>query len=497
MIKPHSGRASKVSRRARGAAVPVALVVLAGGLVLAARLGDGRGARSGVPVAVQRPAATTVTAVAAGCHHSLAVTSTGQVLAWGANAYGQLGDGTATQSDVPVRVKLTRGTKATAVAGGCFHSLAVTSAGQVLAWGANAYGQLGDGGTARSDAPVKVKLPGGIKATAVAGGCFHSLALTSAGQVLAWGDNADGQLGDGTTVQNDVPVRVKLPAGTKVTAVTAGCFQSVALTSTGQVLAWGDNAYGELGDGSTVQSDVPVMVRLPAGTKVTGIAGGGHHGLAVTSAGQVLAWGENATGQLGDGSTSPADVPVRVKLPAGTKVTAVAGGGHHSLALTSAGRVLAWGENGGQLGDGNTTQSDVPVKAKLPAGTKVTAIAGGGHHSLALTSAGQVLAWGNNAQGQLGDGNTTQSDVPVKVKLPAGAKTTKLGARTAGVYSLALVHHVSRATRIARGQRRLTPGWRLRRRRRREWPARRPGRQPRSEAQVAGVTRVWGYGSHA
>jgi alpha-tubulin suppressor-like RCC1 family protein len=408
-----------MSWRARWGAVALALVVIAGVIVGAAQLVDGRTTQSSVPVEVKLPAGAKVTAIAAGCHHSQALTSTGQVLAWGDNARGEFGDGKTTSSDVPVEVKLPAGAKVTAIAAGCFQSLALTSTGQVLAWGDDARGELGDGRTIQSDVPVRVKLPAGTKVTAIAGGCFQSLALASTGQVLAWGDDAYGELGDGkTTTRSDVPVRVRLPAGTRVTAIAAGCSQSLALTSTGQVLTWGDDAYGELGDGKTTQSDVPVEVKLPAGTKVTAISGGGHHGLVLTSTGRVLVWGDNATGQLGDGSTTPSDVPVEVKLPAGTKVIAISGGAHHSLALTSTGQVLAWGENGGQLGDGNTVQSDVPVAVKVPAGTKATAISGGGHHSLALTSTGQVLAWGYNASGELGDGNTTQRDVPVKVRLP-------------------------------------------------------------------------------
>ena len=114
-------------------------------------------------------------------------------------------------------------------------------------------------------------------------------------------------------------------------------------------------------------------------------------------------------------------MPVNVSLPTGTKVTAVAAGSLHSLALTSTGAVFAWGYNAdGELGDGGTTNSDVPVKVKLPAGTKVTAVAAGGYYSLALTSTGTVFAWGYNADGELGDGGTANSIVPVKVKLPGG-----------------------------------------------------------------------------
>ena len=152
---------------------------------------------------------------------------------------------------------------------------------------------------------------------------------------------------------------------------------------------------------------MPVHVNIPAGTKVTAIAAGGEHNLAVTSTGAVLAWGYGASGQLGNGGTGSSSTPVGVTLPTGTTVTAVAAGALHSLALTSTGAVLAWGDNGeGELGDGSKTNSDVPVKVKLPAGTKVIAVAAGGYYSLALTSSGTVLAWGYNADGELGDGGT-------------------------------------------------------------------------------------------
>ena len=206
-----------------------------------------------------------------------------------------------------------------------------------------------------------------VKAVPVAAGLYHGLALNSAGAVFAWGWNIVGQLGNGSTNGSDLPVKVRLPGGTKVTGIAAGFAHSVALTSAGAVLAWGKNYNGNLGNGSTTDSDVPVKVNLPVGTKVTAVAAGAEHNLAVTSTGAVLAWGYNADGQLGDGSTGGSDVPVNVTLPTGTKVTAVAAGALHSLALTSTGAVLAWGYNAdGELGDGNTTNSDVPVKVNLP-----------------------------------------------------------------------------------------------------------------------------------
>jgi hypothetical protein len=284
--------------------------------------------------------------------------------------------------------------------------------------------------TAGSDLPENMQIPSRAKVIAVAGGLYHSLALSSTGTVFAWGWNIVGQLCDGRTTGSDVPVRVAIPADTRVAGMAAGFADSLVVTSTGLVFACGTNYNGTLGDGSTATSDVPVKVDLPAGTKVTAVAAGALHGLALTSTGAVLAWGYNADGELGNGSTANSHVPVKVRLPAGTKVAAIASGGPltgvgviiagpgHSLAMTSTGAVFAWGYNAdGELGDGGTANSDVPVKVKLPGGTRVTAIAAGELHSLAVTSTGSVLAWGGNNFGQLGDGSYIGSEVPVKVNL--------------------------------------------------------------------------------
>jgi alpha-tubulin suppressor-like RCC1 family protein len=170
-------------------------------------------------------------------------------------------------------------------------------------------------------------------------------------------------------------VKVKLPAGVKVTAIAAGGYDSLALTSSGVVYAWGYNADGELGNGSTTNSAVPVKVKLSA--KVTAIAVGGEaygvgsvhpspgHGLAATSSGAVYAWGYNADGELGNGTTTNSDKPVKVKLSA--KVTALAAGQLNSLAATSSGAVYSWGGNDfGQLGNGSYAESKLPVRVSLP-----------------------------------------------------------------------------------------------------------------------------------
>ncbi|XTZ13904.1 Ig-like domain repeat protein [Micromonospora echinospora] len=350
----------------------------------------------------------------------------GTGLAWGFNDSGQLGNGTTTDSNVPVAVALPAGTRITAIAAGGLHSLGLTSTGTVLAWGDNDSGQLGNGTTTDSNVPVPVALPAGTRITAIAAGSAHSLALTSTGTMLAWGYNGYGQLGNGTNTHSRVPVPVALPAGTRITAIAAGYDHSLGLTSTGTMFAWGHNYRGQLGNGTTTDSNVPVPVALPAGTRITAIAGGSAHSLALTSTGTMFAWGYNGLGQLGNGTNTDSRIPVPVSLP-NPSIVAIAAGLHHSLALTSTGTMFAWGYNGyGQLGNGTNTHSNVPVAVDfLPT---ITAIAAGGEYSLALTSTGTMYAWGHNAAGQLGNGTNTGSRRPVPVALPAGTRITAIDA---------------------------------------------------------------------
>lgn len=378
-----------------------------------------------------------------------AAVPSGQVFAWGNNAQGQLGNGTLSRSTTPVAVQLPGGVTATAVAGGAYHSLALTSTGSVFAWGYNAEGELGDGTNTNSTTPVAVKLPINTTVTAVAAGLRQSLALTSTGRVLAWGDGSSGQLGNSGTANSNVPVPVSLPGGTSITGISAGAEHGLALTSTGGVLAWGANVHGQLGNGSTMGSDTPVAVSLPGSTTVTSVSAGEWFNLARTSTGGVLAWGGDYNGQLGNGTTNTtgcacSETPVAVSLPNGTSISAVAAGGYHSLGLTSSGGVLSWGSNSaGQLGNGvfggpvPCGCSTTPVAVLLPSGTTATALAAGNAHSLALTSTGAVLAWGKNSKGQLGNGTTGNSNVPISANLPSGTASA-IGGGPLALHSLAV-----------------------------------------------------------
>jgi alpha-tubulin suppressor-like RCC1 family protein len=360
---------------------------------------------------------------------------------WGGNDSGQIGVGSvggdqATGVTVPARVAVAGGTTVTSVAAGGAFSVGLTTTGAVEAWGSGLLGELGGGTTVSTPTPAAVRLPVGTVATQVVAGSSHALALTSTGTVYAWGVGIDGQLGDGSTQNRDVPTPVALPAGTVVTHVAAGGDHSLALTSTGQLYAWGDDLHGDLGDGATVPEDTPVPVTPPPGLTFTAIAAGTTHSAAVASDGSVWAWGMGASGQLGDGSTADAVTPTAVAMPAGTPVSQVAAGGAHTLALTTGGLVFDWGSDVfGQLATplvlAQPVDSDVPVQPSgLPRSTPYVAIAAGQDSSYALTSDGVPWAWGGDYYGQLADGSPGLNGI-----VPAPLTTLPPGTLATGLFA--------------------------------------------------------------
>jgi alpha-tubulin suppressor-like RCC1 family protein len=366
-----------------------------------------------------------------------------ELLSWGLNAWGQLGNGKVPDSDLPVAVKMPAGVRVAQVRGGGSFAVALTFGDGVFAWGSNLSGQLGVGrmkggvGYIKSSrVPVQVHLPRlvGTQVAQVRAGSSFALALTAGGQVWAWGDGSGGALGDGQTNVARVPVHVLMPGGAKIASISTGCVHSLALTTGGEVLAWGSNKLGMLGDGDTADSDVPVRVDLPRNFKAVAVSAGCFYSLALGADGEIFAWGNNQWGQLGDGQTNQVNVlpiPVFNQVPGAIgKVVQIYGGCTHTLALTSKGVVLAWGDDArGELGilPARTTVS-VPARVTELDGRRVIAIAAGCSTSYARTSSGRELAWGEGDSGELGNGTFDDAKIPVIVHLPAGDRATVIGA---------------------------------------------------------------------
>ncbi|MEJ2599125.1 MAG: hypothetical protein P8Z00_12375 [Anaerolineales bacterium] len=352
----------------------------------------------------------TTLAVSSGGAHTCALTNIGGVKCWGDNSYGQLGDGSTIGRISPVDVVgLSSGV--TALAAGDDHTCALTAPGGVECWGWNIFGQLGDGTTTNRSTPVKViGLSSGV--TALTAGHGHTCALTVSSKAICWGSNLYGQLGDDTTEDRSTPVEV-VGLSSGVEALAAGGYHTCALTTSGKAECWGWNVSGQLGDGTLTEHNTPVDV-VKLSNNVTALAAGDDHTCALITSGGAVCWGSNNSGQLGDAGYSDHNTPVDV-FGLSSGIVALAAGGSNSCALTTTGKAICWGYNrDGQLGDRNIIDSNMPsVVAGFSNG--VAALSVGGDHTCALTIAGGIKCWGANTIGQIGDGSTINSNLPVDV----------------------------------------------------------------------------------
>ncbi len=369
------------------------------------------------------------TDISAGNYHTCVLLITGAVKCWGNNDSGQLGDGSTTKSYTPVDVVgLSSGVTAISASNSGF-TCAVLTTGAVKCWGSNGSGQLGNGSTISSFTSVDVVgLSSRVKA--ISTGYLHTCALLTTGAVKCWGYNFYGQLGNGSTINSSTPVDV-VGLSSGVTAISARYYHTCALLTTGAVKCWGYNRYGQLGNGSAMNSSTPVDV-VGLSSEVSAISAGDYHTCAVLTTDAVKCWGRNDSGQLGNGSAMNSSTPVDVVgLSSGVK--AISAGGVHTCAVFTTDAAKCWGWNYyGQLGDGSTTKSYIPVDV-VGLSSGETAISASYWHTCAILTSGAAKCWGFNAYGQLGDGSTTKSYIPVDVVGLEGGPTYSIDGRVSEI----------------------------------------------------------------
>ncbi|MBM4396336.1 MAG: fibronectin type III domain-containing protein, partial [Deltaproteobacteria bacterium] len=385
---------------------------------------------SNVPVSVYTPFWPPVpllaTDISAGDFHTCIARSDGWAKCWGRNNHGQLGNGTTTDSDIPVTVKASASSYfdgALKVGAGRYHSCAATSTGKAWCWGYNNYGQLGGHtGNASEPYPVTVKVRnilGWYDDIAyildVTLGQNHSCLRRGTGSVYCFGRNSQGQIGNDTTTDYDYAVHVLTLSSVGSRSLSAGDSGNCVARSDGTAWCWGDNQYGQAGDGTSANDRlVPVQVRGISGyANALAIATGSDHTCGLLPDGSVQCWGANGNGQLGNGGTTASIYPIAVSGL--TQVTAIAGGDRFNCALLGSGEVYCWGRNDvGQIGTG-TAGGSVLTPTNVTSLSAASAIAAGAGHACALVGGG-VKCWGYGGRGQLGNGATANSATPVDVR---------------------------------------------------------------------------------
>jgi alpha-tubulin suppressor-like RCC1 family protein len=359
--------------------------------------------------------AGSVVAITAGRFYTCALYGGGVAKCWGQNVAGEFGNGSTVSSALPVAAM---GSGITALYGGNTDTCAVLSGGKGACAGYGGEGQLLDG-VPDADSPVPIAtsaLP--AVPSAFASGSRFTCAVVSGGDVYCAGDGTLGQLGNGAQAITATAVQANL-GGAKASGVAAGLQHACAITTTGAVLCWGDDSSGQLGDGNTSDGGVPVPVTVSLPGAATEIGLGSAHSCAIVqgTSGGVWCWGSNAHGQLGDGTMNPSATPVAVKNVPPEVAHLAVGDSHACVSLVNAGGAMCWGKGGsGELGNGDTKDQPTPVAVMGIQGAPI-AMAAGGFHSCAMVAAPNVLCWGANDFGQLGNNDpmAAQQNAPVAV----------------------------------------------------------------------------------
>ena len=355
--------------------------------------------------------------IAVGDDNSCSRKSDGSLWCWGDNVAGQIGNGTFVPLEpLPSQVSAL-GTSVAQAAVGSKFTCGLEIDRRLWCWGRNDHGQLGQGGvSADQPSPAQVTALGSSVAK-VALGVGHGCAVKLNGSLWCWGENADGQLGRGTTTAFEPAPGQVVAVGGSVADVSLGYSYTCARKTNGSLWCWGRNDHGQLGDGTTSGSSLPVQVTA-LGASVAEISLGYAHACVRKTNGSLWCWGNNPDGEVGDGSQADRDSPVQISV-LGTSVATVSLGYMHTCASKTDGSLWCWGSNWAQqLG------SEIPFWAVSP--LEVTALgapaetASLGHgHTCALTAGGLLWCWGWNEYGQLGDGTVLESVWPLLVQTPA------------------------------------------------------------------------------
>jgi len=350
-------------------------------------------------------------AIAVGGAHSCLLRDDATMACWGLNFYGQLGDGTATMRLTPTDVTAVSGTQSVAVGDG--YTCVVDASRSVLCWGTNQHATLGTGTEDFSEHRSPLNVVGAAGAVELAAGSTFACARLTDGSVLCWGETDFGQLGNGVVAPGaSGPVVVDRTVVLSASAIAAGSSHGCAVLATsGRVYCWGQNSSGQLGDGTTMTSALPV--RVGSLTNAVHVTTGNVHSCALLGSGSVWCWGASPNGQLGNGTRIGSVTPGPVSGL--TDAASISGRGGVTCALRRSGELVCWGDNlHGGVGDGTMADALSPTNVVGGAATP-SAASGGSSHSCAVNSAPlSVWCWGANTFGQLGDGTTAGSPTPVR-----------------------------------------------------------------------------------
>ncbi|XP_073941047.1 probable E3 ubiquitin-protein ligase HERC2 [Choristoneura fumiferana] len=372
------------------------------------------------------------------------------VYGWGHNHRGQLGGVDGAKVRGPSACHNLALLNPVQLVGGEQTLFAVTPDGKVYATGYGAGGRLGIGGIDSVSQPTLLSSIQHVFITKVAcnSGGKHCLALSSDGDVYSWGEGDDGKLGHGNRVSYDRPRLIPSLSGMEVVQIACGGAHSACLTARGRIYTWGKGRYGRLGHGDSEDQLVPKMVEYLASHRVIDVAcgSGDAQTLCITDDDNVWSWGDGDYGKLGRGGSEGCKQPMKIECLKGLRVIKVECGSQFSVALCQCGSVYTWGKGDyHRLGHGSYEHVRRPMRVTGMQGKMIVSIATGSLHCVACTDTGEVYTWGDNDEGQLGDGTTLAAQRPRLLTALQGKRVTRVACGSA--HTVALCVEAPRAPR--------------------------------------------------
>ncbi len=352
-----------------------------------------------------------------GDNHNIAIGQDGSMWAWGNNYFGQIGDGnTYTARRVPLLIGIDN-TWETVSAGSNF-SIGVKKDGTLWTWGYNYNGQLGDGSSGPGifqPSPAQIGTLNNWRN--VSAGDVYAMAIKVDGTLWGWGANDSGQIGNGHNGLGSIePSPVQIGSDNNWKSVSTGQEHTIAIKSDGTLWAWGDNTYGQLGNGTTINTNTPIQIGTASEWK--SVSAGGLFSIAIKTDGTIWGWGNNTNGQLGDGTTIQRNSPVQIGSSTDwINASAATRTSGYVLAVKTDGTLWSWGENTyGQLGDGTNIQRNIPTQIGNEKNWSM--VNTGAFHSVAIKTDGSLWTWGRNTLGQLGNGTNISESAPIPIDCP-------------------------------------------------------------------------------
>ena len=374
----------------------------------------GNGATSGVSTPTLIDSSNTYQFISAGAFHTCGITTSGVLKCWGHNSSGQIGNGVANSTDILTPTPISENSTYIAVSAGGSHTCGITSSGALQCWGANASGQIGNG-VANSTNILTPTPPSGTDSyTSVSAGNSHTCGITTTGVLKCWGDNSAGQIGTGSTTSPHILNPTSVSTTTSYLAVSAGNEHTCGLVSDHIINCWGSNSWGQLGTFDQLKTLASVPTPITSGETYTDISAGFYHACGITSTGILKCWGLNESGQLGNGGFETAYTPTAVSDT--SHYTQVSAGLDYTCGITTSGALKCWGKNEyGQLG---LEPSPTPSMTAIPSQVGLTAyttVSTGFTSTCARNTTGQILCWGGNNAGEIGNGNSTPQYTPTLI----------------------------------------------------------------------------------